>query len=64
MICERLKEKMPEYLSGTLDELSREKFLFHLESCVNCRREVEELGAIWRGLEFLPAQQPNPAMRT
>jgi hypothetical protein len=63
MICERLKEQMPEYLSGTLDESAREKFLAHLESCANCHREVEELGAIWRGLEFLPSPQPNPAMR-
>ncbi len=63
MICERLKEQMPEYLSGTLDEPSRERFLLHLESCPGCRREVEELGAVWRGLEFLPIAQPNAAMR-
>lgn len=63
MICERLKEQIPEYLSGTLNESAREKFLAHLEACPNCHREVEELGAVWRGLEFLPVQQPNPAMR-
>jgi hypothetical protein len=63
MICERLKEQIPEYLSGALNESAREKFLAHLESCANCHREVEELGAIWRGLEFLPAEQPNPGMR-
>lgn len=63
MICERLKEQMAEYLSGALDEGAREKFLVHLETCANCRHEVEELGAVWRGLEFLPAQQPSPALR-
>ncbi len=63
MICERLKEQIPEYLSGALPEAARENFLVHLESCASCRREVEELGAVWRGLELLPSPQPDPAMR-
>jgi anti-sigma factor ChrR (cupin superfamily) len=63
MICERVKEQLAEYLSGSLEGAAREKFVSHLEECPRCRAEVEELGALWRGLEFLPAALPSIAMR-
>ncbi len=63
MICERVKEQMAEYLSGSLEGAAREKFIGHLEQCGPCRAEVEELGSLWRELEFLPAAQPSNAMR-
>jgi HEAT repeats/Putative zinc-finger len=63
MICERAKEQMAEYLSGGLEGGTREKFVEHLEQCGRCRSEVEELGALWRGLEFLPAPEPGVAVR-
>jgi Putative zinc-finger/HEAT repeats len=63
MICERVKEHLAEYLSGNLDGPAREKFVSHLEQCPRCRAEVEELGALWRSLEFLPSAQPSVAMR-
>lgn len=63
MICERAKEQMAEYLSGTLEAESRENFVQHLERCPRCRGEVEELGELWRGLEFLPAPEPGVAVR-
>jgi hypothetical protein len=63
MICERVKEQLAEYLSGNLEGAAREKFAGHLEQCATCRREVEELGALWRGLEFLPPAQPHHNMR-
>jgi hypothetical protein len=63
MICERVKENLAEYLSGNLEGSAREKFIGHLEKCARCQAEVEELGALWRGLEFLPSAQPEPGMR-
>jgi HEAT repeats/Putative zinc-finger len=63
MICERVKEHLAEYLSGNLEGAAREKFVGHLETCARCRAEVEELGALWRGLEFLPSPQPSVNMR-
>jgi hypothetical protein len=63
MICERVKEQLAEYLSGSMEGAAREKFIGHLEQCAKCRNEVEELGALWRGLEFLPSPQPGTAMR-
>jgi HEAT repeats/Putative zinc-finger len=63
MICERVKEQLAEYLSGNLEGPAREKFVDHLEQCPRCQAEVEELGALWRGLEFVPSAQPGIAMR-
>jgi HEAT repeat protein len=63
MICERVKEHLAEYLSGNLEGPAREKFVAHLEQCPRCQAEVEELGALWRSLEFVPAAQPSIAMR-
>jgi hypothetical protein len=63
MICERVKEQLAEYLSGNLEGPAREKFVSHLEQCARCQAEVEELGALWRSLDFLPSAQPSIAMR-
>src|SRR5271154_3726457 len=63
MICERVKEHLAEYLSGNLEGSARERFVSHLEQCPRCQAEVEELGALWRSLEFLPSAQPSIAMR-
>lgn len=63
MICERVKEQLAEYLSGNLEGPAREKFISHLEQCPRCQAEVEELGALWRTLEFVPSAQPSIAMR-
>jgi len=63
MICERAKEQMAEHLSGALEPNANAKFLNHLEACQNCRREVRELDAVWRGLDILPSAEPSPALR-
>jgi hypothetical protein len=64
MICERVKERMAEYLSGTLEGEPREKFIAHLEQCPRCHAEVDELGALWRSLEFVPTPAPSAEMRS
>ena len=51
MTCERIREQIPEALAGGLDKASREALVEHLEGCANCRTEVAELNAVWRGLE-------------
>src|SRR5260370_24188391 len=51
MTCERIREQIPEALAGGLDKAAREALVEHLEGCANCRTEVAELNAVWRGLE-------------
>ena len=63
MICERVRERIPECLAGSLDHAARESLLAHLETCPACRAELAELNAVWRGLGSLPEPEPDPAMR-
>ena len=65
MICERVKEQIPECLAGRLEKAEREKVIEHLETCAGCRNELAELGAVRRGMEALaiPAE-PEPVMKS
>jgi hypothetical protein len=63
MICERVREQIPECLAGRLDHAARERLVAHLETCPACRAELAELNAVWRGMGSLPEPEPDPAMR-
>lgn len=63
MICDRIKEQIPECLAGRLDSAAREKVIDHLETCSACRADVAELGVVWRGMETMEAPEPSPALR-
>jgi hypothetical protein len=64
MICERVREQIPECLAGRLDDAAREKLVVHLETCGACRAELAEMNAVWRGLGSMPEPEPDPAMRS
>ena len=64
MICDRIREQIPECLAGRLDPAARERVIDHLDTCSACRAEVAELGVVWRGLESMPESEPSQAMRT
>jgi HEAT repeats/Putative zinc-finger len=63
MICERVREQIPECLAGSLDHAARERLVAHLETCPACRAELAELNAVWRAMGSLPEPEPDPAMR-
>jgi len=63
MICDRIREQIPECLAGRLDPAARERVIDHLDTCSACRAEMAELGAVWRGLESMPEIEPSQAMR-
>ena len=63
MICKRVKEQIPEYLSGGIEEIARARLLEHLDGCAACREEVAKLDTVWRKMEILEAAEPSPALR-
>jgi hypothetical protein len=63
MICDRIREQIPEVLAGRLDAAARENLIDHLETCSACRAEVAELGVVWRGLDAMAEPEPSPQMR-
>ena len=64
MICDRMREQIPECLAGRLDATTREKLIDHLDTCSACRAEMAELGVVWRGFESMSEPEPSPAVRT
>jgi hypothetical protein len=66
MNCERIREQIPEAVSGQLDASARDAFVEHLESCAACRAEVAQLNAISRGLDAMKGSidaAPDPAAK-
>jgi hypothetical protein len=63
MMCERVREQIPECLAGKLDKAERERVIEHLEMCSGCRGELAELGIVWRGLESMAGPEPSRGMR-
>jgi hypothetical protein len=63
MICDRIKEQIPECLAGRLDPAAREKVIDHLDTCSACRGDLAELGVVWRGLETMQELEPSQGMR-
>lgn len=63
MICDRIREQIPEVLAGRLDAAARENLIDHLETCSACRAELAELGVVWRGLETMAEPEPSPQLR-
>jgi hypothetical protein len=59
MSCERIREQIPECLSGNLDKAARERLVEHLEGCAGCRGEVAELNAVWRAMDGLSREYPE-----
>ncbi|HTS27182.1 MAG TPA: HEAT repeat domain-containing protein [Bryobacteraceae bacterium] len=63
MICDRMREQIPECLAGRLDAATREKLIDHLDTCSACRADMAELGVVWRGIDSMSEPEPSPAMR-
>ena len=64
MKCEEIKDMIPDYLSGTLDQQVKSRIDEHTLSCIDCRKEIEALSLVWTKMEDLPEEEPGPAVRT
>jgi hypothetical protein len=63
MTCDEAKILLSEYWSKTLGETQELAFEAHLAVCENCRAETERLGAFWKSLALLPAEEPSAQLR-
>lgn len=64
MICDRMREQIPDVLAGRLEPAARDRVMDHLETCSGCRAEMAGLGIVWRGLEAMQQPEPSEAVRT
>ena len=63
MNCDQVREQLPDYWTGALDETTEPEIQAHLASCSACRAEAETLGAIWKKLGAIPEERPGRALR-
>ena len=63
MECETVREKLPDYLMDSLDELSGTAIRSHWNTCQSCREEAESLEGVWAKLGTLPSEEPAPRVR-
>jgi hypothetical protein len=64
MQCLPLRERMPEFLAGTLPEAARAELDTHLGQCAACREELRTMKDLWTQLGSYPEIQPTPALRS
>ncbi len=63
MKCKQIKGKIPDYLIGEIDKVTRKNIQDHVTACDSCREELESLSAIWTKLGVLPDEQPSDNVR-
>jgi len=63
MNCDEVREQLPDYWTGSLDESASSRMQAHLSACSMCRTEAETLGAIWKKLGAIPEERPSRALR-
>ncbi len=63
MTFEEWRLSIPAYLSGQLPAAEKAAFEAQLETNAELRIELEELRAVWDGLELLPEEEPSAELR-
>jgi anti-sigma factor RsiW len=63
MKCDDVRNQLPDYWTGALDEPAKAEMQTHFASCSACRAETETLSAIWKKLGAIPEERPGRALR-
>ena len=63
MNCDDVRDQLPDYWTGAMDEAGKSRMQAHFSTCPACRAEAETLGAIWKKLGAIPEERPSRAMR-
>lgn len=64
MNCDKVKEYLVEYWSGTLEGKDSAAVQAHLRDCAACQLESEHLSHIWESLGHFPEPKPSPDLRS
>ncbi len=58
------KEQFADFLTGDLNQKTKDLIQSHLAECDSCCAELENLSEIWSKLGVLPEEQPSNAVRS
>ncbi|MFO7946336.1 MAG: zf-HC2 domain-containing protein [Armatimonadota bacterium] len=62
MNCKEIQNKLPAYAVGDIDDQTRQEIAAHLQSCPDCRRELEVLQRTGELLQPMQMTDPPPGM--
>lgn len=63
MNCDEVRDQLPDYWTGALEESAKSRMQSHFASCPACRAEAETLSAIWKKLGAIPEERPGRGLR-
>lgn len=63
MNCERVRERMMEWLDGRIDPATATELKAHVDHCPECQRELAQTRQMVTLLEVPAAVRPSPALR-
>src|SRR5258708_7904720 len=63
MNCDEVRDQLPDYWTGAIEEGAKAKLQAHFAACPACRAEAETLSAIWKKLGAIPEERPGRALR-
>jgi len=63
MICQDMRNKIPDLLNNDLAGAEASQLRGHLLSCPSCRQEFQELNETWTRLGIIREEQPSPELR-
>jgi len=63
MNCDEVRDQLPDYWTGAIEEGTKARMQAHFGSCPACRAEAETLSAIWKKLGAIPEERPGRALR-
>src|SRR5258708_35282891 len=59
MNCDEVRDQLPDYWTGAIEEGAKAKLQAHFATCPACRAEAETLSAIWKKLGAIPEERPG-----
>jgi len=62
--CEGIKNLLPDYLQGNLDEETRLQVQDHLQTCDSCQLEFETVGDLWNKMDLVSDEKPSENLKT
>ena len=60
MTCDEARDRMDDYVDGTLDEAAFQEVELHVATCAECRTDERSLRALLAHAAALPAEQQPP----
>jgi len=60
MKCNNVKKKITAYLDGELNPIEKKESMLHIDDCMSCRKELEDMEFVTSMIKPLAPARPSP----